>query len=234
MFQRPEYTCYRAAKPIVVDGRLDDASWQGAAAIPLVWADSGAQPRQPTTVRLLWDDHYLYVAFECQDDDIWGVTTERDKDIYNQEVVEVFVDDDCDDHSYIEIEVNPLNAVLDLFVLNRGGPIRGLWGWDSPGLLTAVHVDGDPTRRGTADRSWTVELAIPMSDFMTAPHLPPEPGMSGTPICTASTAPNRATNIPPGPRRGGSTTTRPSVLAGSCFSIESRSDLPGIAFSILN
>ncbi len=176
MFQRPEYTCYRAAKPIVVDGRLDDASWQGAAAIPLVWADSGAQPRQQTTVRLLWDDQYLYVAFECQDDDIWGVTTERDKDIYNQEVVEVFVDDDCDDHSYIEIEVNPLNAVLDLFVLNRGGPIRGLWGWDSPGLLTAVHVDGDPTRRGTADRSWTVELAIPMSDFMTAPHLPPRPG----------------------------------------------------------
>jgi hypothetical protein len=176
MFQRPEYTCYRAAKPIVVDGRLDDASWQGAAAIPLVWADSGAQPRQPTTVRLLWDDQYLYVAFECQDDDIWGVTTERDKDIYNQEVVEVFVDDDCDDHSYIEIEVNPLNAVLDLFVLNRGGPIRGLWGWDSPGLLTAVYVDGDPTRRGTADRLWAVELAIPMSDFMTAPHLPPRPG----------------------------------------------------------
>jgi len=176
MFHRPEYTCYRAAKPIVVDGRLDDDSWKGAPALPLVWADSGAQPRQPTAVRLLWDDQYLYVAFECQDDDIWGVTTERDKDIYNHEVVEVFVDDDCDDHSYIEIEVNPLNAVLDLYVLNRGGPIKGLWDWDSEGMLTAVHVDGDPTRRGTADRAWTVEIAIPMRDFMTAPHLPPQPG----------------------------------------------------------
>lgn len=176
MFQRPEYTCYRAARPIVIDGRLDDVSWEAAPAVPLVWADSGAQPRQPTMVRLLWDDQYLYIAFQCQDDDIWGITTERDKDIYNQEVVEVFIDDDCDDYSYIEIEVSPLNAVLDLFVLNRGGPIRGLWDWDSPGLLTAVQVDGDPTRRGTADRSWTVEMAIPMSDFMTAPHLPPWPG----------------------------------------------------------
>ncbi len=176
MFQRPEYGCYRAARPIVVDGRLDDPSWQGAPAMALCLADSGGTPRQSTICRLLWDDAYLYVAFDCEDADIWGVTTERDRDIYNQEVVELFVDDDADDYSYIEIEVSPLNAILDLFMLNRGGVRRGLWDWDSPGLRTAVVVDGDPTRRGTPDRRWTVEMAVPMADFMTAPHLPPLPG----------------------------------------------------------
>ena len=176
MSRRPQYRCYRARQPIVVDGHLDDASWEGAPPVDLVLADTGEEPRQPTTARLLWDDDYLYVAFHCVDVDIWGTTPERDQAIYDQEVVEVFIDADCDDHGYVEIEVSPLNAVLDLFMLIRDDRKRGLWDWRSEGLRTAVVVDGDPTRRGTADRSWTVEMAIPMSDFMTAPNLPPRPG----------------------------------------------------------
>lgn len=172
----PVYRCRRARGPIVVDGVLDEAAWQGAEMVQLVLADSGAPPRQPTSARLLWNDDYLYAAFQCQDDDIWGITTERDRDIYNQEVVELFVDADGDGHGYVEIEVSPLNAVLDLFMLWRDDRQRGLWDWDSAGLLTAVVVDGDPTRRGTPDRAWTVEMAVPMSDFMTAPHLPPRVG----------------------------------------------------------
>ncbi len=172
----PVYRCRRAHGPIVVNGLLDEPAWQDAQIVELALADSGAPPRQPTRARLLWDDDYLYAAFECRDDDIWGITTERDQDIYNQEVVELFVDADGDGHGYVEIEVSPLNAVLDLFMLWRDDRQRGLWDWDSAGLQTAVTVDGDPTRRGTADRAWTVELAVPMSDFMTAPHLPPQVG----------------------------------------------------------
>ncbi len=176
MFERPEYVCYRAAKPILVDGKLDDASWEGATSVDLVLAYAGGEPRQRTTAKLLWDDNYLYVSFYCIDSDIWGITIERNKAIYRQEVVEVFVDADCDDYTYVEIEVSPLNAVLDLFMLNRDGHTRGLWDWNSEGMQTAVVVDGDPTRRGTQDRSWTVEMAIPMNDFMTAPNLPPKSG----------------------------------------------------------
>ena len=173
---RPEYTCYRAAQPIVIDGVLEDLPWQGAPAVELVLADSGGTPRQRTTARLLWDNDYLYVAFHCEDSDIWGITTKRDQEIYNQEVVEVFVDADCDGRGYVEIEVSPLNAVLDLFMLYYEDRKRGLWDWDSEGMRTAVVVDGDPTQRGTLDKSWTVEMAIPMRDFFTAPHLPPRPG----------------------------------------------------------
>lgn len=172
----PLYLCRQASGPIVVDGHLDEPAWASAEAVPLVLADTGAVPHQPTTARLLWDDNYLYVAFECQDDDIWGTTSERDQDIYNQEVVEVFVDAASCGSAYVEIEVSPLNAVLDLFMLWRDDRQRGLWDWDSAGLRTAVVVDGDPWQRGTTDRQWTVEMAIPLVDFDMAPHLPPEPG----------------------------------------------------------
>lgn len=176
MFERLQYVCHRASRPIIVDGELSDPPWQGTPAVKLVTLVTGAEPRQATTARLLWDDDYLYVAFHCEDTDIWGLTSQRDQAIYEQEVVEIFVDADCDGHGYVEIEVNPLNAVLDLFMLLRGNRARGLWDWDSEGLRTAVIVDGDPTRRGTSDRSWSVEMAIPMADFFTAPHLPPSPG----------------------------------------------------------
>jgi len=175
-FQRPEYVCYRTSQPIVIDGVLDDPAWQKAPVVELVLADSGAKPKQATTARLLWDDNYLYVGFFCEDKDIWGTTTERDQDIFNQEVVEVFIDADCDGRGYVEIEVNPLNAVLDLFMLYRDERKRGLWDWDSEGMRTAVFVKGDPTRRGTEDEYWSVELAIPLADFMTAPHIPPRAG----------------------------------------------------------
>jgi len=176
MSQRPEYICVRAGSPVTIDGRLIEAAWAGAVAVDLVEDGSGAPPRQRTTMRALWDDRYLYVAFQCEDSDIWGVTTERDKDIYNQEVVEVFLDADRDGHGYVEIEVSPLNAVLDLFMLWRDDRRNGLWDWDSQGLQTAVVVDGDPTRRGTRDRSWTVEMAVPFSELLTAPNIPPRPG----------------------------------------------------------
>ncbi len=176
MSELPVYICRRATGPIVIDGCLDEPAWASAAPVSLVLADTGAAPRQPTQARLLWDDDYLYVAFSCKDNDIWGTTTERDQDIYNQEVVEVFIDAASCGSAYVEIEVSPLNAVLDLFMLWRDDRQRGLWDWDSAGLQTAVVVGGDPWHRGTCDRSWTVEMAIPMSDFEMAPNLPPWPG----------------------------------------------------------
>ena len=96
MRQRPVYTCYRTCTPPKIDGHLDDRAWEAAPWVPMVSAATGAQPRQATRACLLWDDDYLYVAFRCEDDDIWGTTTERDQPIYDQEVVEVFLDADCD------------------------------------------------------------------------------------------------------------------------------------------
>ncbi|NLG27048.1 MAG: hypothetical protein GX557_04005 [Chloroflexi bacterium] len=107
---------------------------------------------------------------------MWGTITERDKAIFAEEVVEVFVDEDRDNYGYLEFEVSPRNAVLDIFILNRDGHTRGLWDWNSPGWQTAVQVAGDPTQRGTADTAWTVEMAVPMSDFMMAANIPPKAG----------------------------------------------------------
>lgn len=176
MDTRPIYTCYRTSGSIVIDGRLDEPSWQAAEPIALVRTDTGGLPKFPTTARMLWDEQFLYVGFHCLDPDVWGTITEHDGPMYEEEVVEVFIDANRDQISYVELEVNPLNVSLDLFMLNRAGRRWSMFDWDSEGWRHAVTVDGHLNQRQQRDRSWTVEMAIPLADLATAPHIPPLDG----------------------------------------------------------
>jgi hypothetical protein len=175
----PTYVVKRATAPIRIDGHLDEADWQAAEPIPLRETETGRVPNQATSVRALWDDDFLYVGFHCIDASIWSPYVLRNDPLWEQEVVEVFIDDNGNGITYLEYEINPRNALVDLSVINRDGnrdTIRFMTEWDSLRLRHAAHVDGDPARNDTADRSWTVEWAIPWEDFATAPNLPPRDG----------------------------------------------------------
>lgn len=172
----PTCHCHYASTPIVIDGQLEPA-WDAAEPILFRRNQDGSTPRFSTTARMLWDQNYLYVAYHCQDTEVWATMSQRDAHLWEEEVVEIFCDANQDQTSYVEIEINPLNTVVDLFVLNREGYApRFLFDWDSCGMRHAVHVDGDVNTRNGTDHSWTVELAIPWGDFVTAPHLPPQQG----------------------------------------------------------
>ncbi|TPW71566.1 carbohydrate-binding family 9-like protein [Schumannella sp. 10F1B-5-1] len=45
------------------------------------------------------------------------------------------------------------------------GPRTGFWGWDLPGLRTAVHVDGAINDPSVVDRGWNVEIAVPWASL---------------------------------------------------------------------
>ena len=175
--EHPSYTCRYTKTPITVDGKLDDPAWETAVAVRLVRNEDGAEPRFETTARLLWDDNHLYVGYHCQDSQIYATMTTRDAPLWEEEVVEIFLDANRDQIGYVEIEVNPLNALVDLYVLNRPPyPVNPLFCWDSSGIQYAVSVDGDPRRLDSQDRAWSAEIALPWEDFLTAPHLPPRAG----------------------------------------------------------
>ena len=187
MIELPEYDCVRIDGEIKIDGALTDAAWGSADVIELLTADTGEKPRQPTEVRLLWNSEYLYVGFLCYDQDIWGTIRERDGNIYDEEVVEVFLDPDCDLRTYIELEVSPLNTLFDAFVVNgksHGQEMYVLRDWDSETLQRAVSVNGTAKTNAPADRgavsppdtSWSCEIAVPFKDLLTAPNIPPKAG----------------------------------------------------------
>src|SRR4051794_30106494 len=104
----PQYQVQRAASRIVIDGRADEKAWEAAAPIELMYPwkfQTGVH--QKTTARLLWDDDYLYVAYECQDSDIVALRTERDDPTYLDDAVEIFINPKPSQTSvYFGLEMN--------------------------------------------------------------------------------------------------------------------------------
>jgi hypothetical protein len=92
------------------------APWAECVRLFLVDSVSGRKPRWGTEVRLGWEDYALHGLFLCQDPDPWATKTTRDDSLWEEEVVEIFINPFGDPVSYFEIEINPLNTVTDVFI----------------------------------------------------------------------------------------------------------------------
>ena len=169
------YTVMRTLGPIKVDGVFDEPSWRAAKSTGAFRANDGSETvTSRVEAKMLWDDSNLYFAFECDDTDLSATMTKRDEHLWQEEVVEVFIDPDGDEKNYIELEVNPLGAFLDLFVLTPVVPIP----YESYNIPAkwAVKVDGTVQNSSDRDRGWSVELAVPLKEAVTAPNRPPKDG----------------------------------------------------------
>lgn len=170
----PHAVIQRAAGPITIDGRLDEASWHAASMIDrfeFPWWTSG--DRERTEARLLWDDEALYVSFRAFDRHVSAVLTERDDPVSRDDAVEVFIAPDTTDaDSYFNFEFNALGTILDRSPLDDRSS-----DWNAEGVRVAVHVDGTLNDEEDVDRLWTTEIAIPFDSFDGfSPHLPPADG----------------------------------------------------------
>ena len=140
--------------------RPDLAPWPELPAHELRETVSGGTPQQRTTVQFGWMREEWRVLFHCADLHPWATYTERDAPLYEEEVVEVFVDPFGDLATYFEIEVNPINTVLDLVLRrNRSGYAKD-FAWRCEDLRTAV------TR---TESTWTAEFAIPFASLAAEP-----------------------------------------------------------------
>jgi hypothetical protein len=140
--------------------------WRDVDAHAFHLAADGGVPQQGTRVRSVWDGSEWRVLFEVDDTHVWATFTERGALLYQEEVVEVFVDPVGDFETYFEIEVNPLNAVLEVVARrNRSGYLKD-FAWRCDGLRTAVR---------RTETGWCAELAIPFRSLVADP---PQPGAS--------------------------------------------------------
>jgi hypothetical protein len=171
----PVYEVARTAMPIKVDGKLKEEAWKKALAVgDFVNNSDGSKSPYKTEAKVLYDENFLYFAFRSLDNNIWSTLKRRDEHLWEEEVVEVFLQGDPGQPSYIELEVNPLGTMLDIYLLGARKPLH-YESWNSEKLRWAVHVIG--TVDGKAgDQQWTCEIALPMEDVVTAPHHPPQPG----------------------------------------------------------
>jgi hypothetical protein len=133
------------------------APWINVTAAKFSVNATGEEPEQGTELRCAWDGTNLRVLFVCTTDhEPWATITQRDGPLWEEEVVEVFLDPVGDGECYFEIEVNPLNTVLDLVLRRNRSGYRKDFAWDCEGLQAIVQR----TAAG-----WNAELAIPIASL---------------------------------------------------------------------
>ncbi|TDW95760.1 carbohydrate-binding family 9-like protein [Dinghuibacter silviterrae] len=161
------YVVQKTSVPPHIDGRLDDAAWQTApwtGDFSDIEGDIRPRPRFRTRAKMLWDEHYLYIAAQLEEPDVWATLNHHDDIIFHDNDFEVFVNPDNNARHYFEMEINALGTLFDLYLpepYRVGG--NALISWDATGLQKAVHIDGTLNHPGDTDRGWTVEMAVPIA-----------------------------------------------------------------------
>ena len=127
---------------------------------------------------MAYDDSCLYVGAVLPYDSLKATLTARDSIIYRDDDFEVFIDPSGSGRNYLELELNALNAVWDLFITapyREGAACVALHDWDVKGLRTATGRLEEP-------RAWTVEIAWPWASITGLSSLPREgaPPAEGT------------------------------------------------------
>jgi hypothetical protein len=160
----PRYGVKRAVSRIVVDGKLDDKAWAAATPIELIFPwESQTGPKQKTVARLLWDDDYLYVGYDCEDSDIVALRTERDDPTYLDDAVEIFINPKPSQTGvYFGLEMNARAVLYDYLMYDARYAFKR---FNMQGVLLASFIRGTLNARGDEDKGWSLEVAIPWANF---------------------------------------------------------------------
>ncbi len=132
-----------------------------------------------TRIKVLYSETGIYFLFDCQDQVLNATMKEDNLNLWEEDVVEVFLWTEEDFPVYFEYEISPLNYELPIIVPNYNGNFYGWLPW---------HYEGDKrTRHETSTRggkkkpnakidSWMAEFFIPYKLLSPLQNVPPESG----------------------------------------------------------
>jgi hypothetical protein len=163
----------RAAGPIEIDGRLDEAAWSSATAFDLGY-ETGPGDNTPATVEttcyLTYDDRHVYLGCRAADPDparIRARLSDRDR-AFQDDFVGMVLDTFNDERQAYEFLVNPFGVQMDLTFDDVNGNEDESWDaiWDSAGRITetgyeveiAVPFSSLRFQRGREEQVWGVDM----------------------------------------------------------------------------
>jgi hypothetical protein len=149
-----------------------DPAWSRAERI--TWGPDRAR----TSFAALWNPRGLAIRFDVCDEDAWHTMTRRDDPIWEEEVVEIFLDPTRTGRGYAELEISPINVVTDLVIHETTPALVNDLRWNWMGLESTV-IPG--SCEGMRAGSWVALAWLPWAGLATvsaeAPALlPPASG----------------------------------------------------------
>ena len=144
-----------AKQEIQIDGLLNEALWhEGTPAMGFTQQEPfiGEAAFVQTFVRLLYDEHNLYIGATLDDphpEKIQAYEQKRDGAFNRSDAFAVIIDTYHDHQSAFFFETNPLSAKADALVSQEGNQINR--DWDGNWEVKAAHTES----------GWSVEIKIP-------------------------------------------------------------------------
>ncbi|MGI8635472.1 MAG: carbohydrate-binding family 9-like protein, partial [Segetibacter sp.] len=148
MANLPDYIAKKIKSDIVIDGDISKEVWRKA-----IWSRrftdmvTGDPGMYNTLASMLWNDQFLYIAFNAEEPFVEARQTERDGIIFLENDLELFIDGgDC----YYELEVNAANTIYEVFFIWKDA-FKTDGRFDVP--MFDVHQPNAYTFGGDYDRS---------------------------------------------------------------------------------
>jgi hypothetical protein len=156
-FVRKKYFTQRLKGAITLDGIPNEEAWNGVdwGGDFIQWQpNEGKPPSQPSNFKILYDDKFLYIAYQCHDisrDSIVKRMSRRDQ--FPGDWIEINIDSHHDLRTAFSFTLSVSGVRGDEFVSNDGN------NWDvsfNPIWYSKTHVN---------DKGWTAEVKIPFSQL---------------------------------------------------------------------
>jgi len=152
-----EKTALKIGKPINIDGLLDEPVWNNvpnAVDFQQIHSDRDNPEVVSTTVKILYDNEFLYLSFYCYDSEpekIFADVKERDIDIRLDDSVYVLISAGFDLNNFYYFGTNMLGAQFDGKISRDALTVVSQWDgkWEAAGRMGAF--------------GWCAEIAIDLS-----------------------------------------------------------------------
>ena len=155
----------RTTERISIDGRMDEPAWMSVPAATdfyQVVPNEGQPITQPTEVRFLYDDDFLYIGGWMWDDgEILARLARRDQGVGDVDIFAVHLDGYHDHRTAVRVATSPgAGWIRDEFIVGGRGGGPGTGGSSDASWDPVYDVASTVTEEG-----WFVEFAIPFSQL---------------------------------------------------------------------
>jgi len=174
----PGSTTIKKCNDFKVTGDGSSAEWKNTEWLKVT--QQGNSPvLYPTKVKVLYSETGIYFLFNCEDNKLTSTLMEDFLDLYNEDVVEVFLWTDESFPVYFEYEVSPLNYELPIIIPNNKGTFYGWKPWHYEGERLTQHATaalGGEKVSGGSVSGWIAEFFIPYKLLVPLNNVPPVSG----------------------------------------------------------
>jgi hypothetical protein len=163
----PSITARQVTVQLQLDGRLDELEWQTAAPVSGFrqnWPSDTAPAQQQTTVRILYNQDYLYIGAVCTETTPGQYVVsslKRDFEFDINDAFAIFLDPFNDQTNGYSFAVNTQGVQVEGLLVN-GGSFGSSNDWDCRWFAETSIQDGQ----------WVAEIAIPLRSIKYRADLP--------------------------------------------------------------